>query len=190
MRSGQAEVAREAMERLSATTRRGLGLGDRPGGALPSAAERRREAERWYTEAVERLGRTRLRPELARAHLLYGEWLRREDRRADARHQLRTAHDLFAAMGAEAFAERARRELLATARRSASARSTPSTSSPRRRSTSPGWLETDTRNPEIAAKLFISARTVEWHLRKVFTKLGIASRKDLENALTTQWSPS
>ena len=115
VRTGRAEIAQEALERLSAMTAiegsdwaKGLEARSR---ALISEGQ---DAEHRYAEAVERLGRTQLRPELARAHLLYGEWLRRELRRGDARHQLRAAYDLFAVIGAEAFAERARRELLAT----------------------------------------------------------------------------
>ena len=98
--------------------------------------------------------------------------------------QLRTAHEMLDAMGMTAFAERARRELLATGRDGAQARaSRRSTCSPRRRRTSPSWPVTGTTNPEIGAQLFLSARTVEWHLRKVFTKLGISSRRDLRGAL-------
>jgi DNA-binding CsgD family transcriptional regulator len=140
-------------------------------------------AERWYHEAIERLGRTRLRPHLARAHLLYGEWLRREHRRVDARAQLRTAHEMLEAIGMEAFAERARVELLATGekvrKRSAETRDE---LTPQERQIA--RLARDGRsNPEIGAQLFLSPRTVEWHLRKVFTKLGIHSRGELGQAL-------
>ena len=128
---------------------------------------------------------TRLRPDLARAHLLYGEWLRRKRRRIDAREQLRTAHDLLESTGMEAFAERARRELLATGekvrKRSDETRDelTPQEEQIAR------LARYGLSNPEIGAQLFISARTVEWHLRKVFTKLGIASRIGLHTTLTT-----
>jgi DNA-binding CsgD family transcriptional regulator len=141
------------------------------------------DAEHCYAEAVERLGRTQLRPELARAHLLYGEWLRRENRRLDARHQLRAAYDLFAAIGAEAFAERARRELLATGEK-VRKREVDTYSQLTPQEEHIVRLARDGRtNPEIAAELFISTRTVEWHFRKVFAKLGITSRRDLHNAL-------
>jgi DNA-binding CsgD family transcriptional regulator len=127
-----------------------------------------------------------LRPDLARAHLLYGEWLRREGRRIDARHQLRTAYGMFVAIGADAFAERARRELLATGekvhKRDVDTRGalTPQEEHIAR-------LARDGRtNPEIAEALLISARTVEWHLRQVFTKLGITSRKGLHDALPSR----
>ena len=142
-----------------------------------------REAEQRYAEAVERFGRTPLRPELARAHLLYGEWLRRENRRIEARHQLHAAYDLFTAIGAEAFAERARSELLATGEKARKHvvdtyhQLTPQEEHIVR-------LARDGRaNREIAAELFLSTRTVEWHLRKVFAKLGIASRRELHKAL-------
>jgi DNA-binding CsgD family transcriptional regulator len=136
-----------------------------------------------YREAIERLGHTRLRPELARAHLLYGEWLRRQGRRVDAREQLRTAHGMLAAIGMEAFAERARRELMATGEkvrtRSAETRDqlTPQEEQIAR------LARDGLSNPEIGAQLFLSARTVEWHLRKVFTKLGINSRRQLRATL-------
>ena len=129
------------------------------------------------------MGRTRLRPELARAYLLYGEWLRREGRRIDARKQLRTAHDLFAAIGMEAFAERARRELVATGekvrKRSAETRDqlTPQEEQIAR------LARDGLSNPEIGAQLFLSARTVQYHLGKVFTKLGISSRSQLRQVL-------
>ena len=136
-----------------------------------------------YREAIERFSRTRLRPELARAHLLYGEWLRREGRRVDAREQLRTAHHLFDAIGMEAFAERARRELLATGekarKRSAGTREELTPQEQIARLAREGLSD-----PEIGAQLFVSARTVEWHLRNVFATLGITSRRQLRTALS------
>ena len=141
------------------------------------------DAERWYRQAVDRLNRTGFRPELARAHLLYGEWLRREGRRADARAQLHTAHDMFAAIGMQAFAERTRRELLATGetvrRRTTDSRDqlTPQEAQIAR------LARAGMSNPEIAAQLFLSPRTVEYHLAKVFTKLDITSRRQLRQAL-------
>jgi DNA-binding CsgD family transcriptional regulator len=140
-------------------------------------------AEGEYRESIARLGRTRLRTELARGHLLYGEWLRREGRRADARGQLRTADEIFSAVGADGFAERARHELLATG----------GTVRKRRDDTRDELTSQEEHiaqlalagqtNPEIGAELFISPRTVEWHLKKVFMKLGISSRKGLSDAL-------
>jgi DNA-binding CsgD family transcriptional regulator/tetratricopeptide (TPR) repeat protein len=183
-RTGKSERAAEAMARLTAMT----GIEDADWGAGLTARCRalmseHEEAEHWYREAIDRLSRTPLRPDLARAHLVYGEWLRRENRRVDARHQLRVAHDTFADMGAHGFAERARRELIATGE------------TVRRRKSDRGHdltpqelhvarLARDGRqNSEIGAELFLSARTVEWHLRKVFMKLGISSRRDLKDAL-------
>ena len=146
------------------------------------------DAERWYAEAVERLARTPFRTELGRAHLLYGEWLRREGRRVDARQQLASAYDMFSAMGAEAFAERTRRELLATGekvRKRAPDAETRNALTPQEEHVA--RLARDGRtNAEIGAELFLSVRTVEWHLRKVFMKLGVSSRKDLKNALPTR----
>ena len=183
-RTGNTEVAAGALERLAETTRAGgtdfgLGLEARCRALLSDGAA----ADDLYREAIDRLSRTRLRPELARAHLLYGEWLRREGRRADARGQLRTAHGMLDAIGMEAFAERARRELIATGekvpKRSAETRDrlTPQEEQIAR-------LAREGRtSPEIGAKLFLSARTVEWHLGKVFTKLGIGSRRELQAVL-------
>jgi DNA-binding CsgD family transcriptional regulator len=141
-------------------------------------------ADAFHREAIERLGRTRMRIELARARLLYGEWLRREGRRVDAREQLRTAYEAFAEIGSQAFAERARRELVATGetirRRVAETRDllTPQETQIARLA-----AEGHT-NPEIGAQLFISPRTVEYHLRKVFGKLDISSRRELAAALS------
>ncbi len=141
------------------------------------------DAEREYRESIACLQRTRLRMELARGHLLYGEWLRREARRVDAREHLRTAHEMFGAMGAGGFAERARHELLATGetvrKRTDDTRDdlTPQEEHIARLAVA------GRTNPEIGAELFISPRTVEWHLKKVFTKLGITSRKGLRDAL-------
>ena len=184
MHVGDAELARDALDRLAETTQPAgtdfaLGIEARSRALLSDGTA----AGDLYREAIERFSRTRLRPELARAHLLYGEWLRREGRRVDAREQLRTAHHLFDAIGMEAFAERARRELLATGEKA--------------RKRSPGTREELTpqeeqiarlardglSNPEIGAQLFVSARTVEWHLRNVFAKLGITSRRQLRTAL-------
>jgi DNA-binding CsgD family transcriptional regulator len=132
---------------------------------------------------VERLGRTPLRPDLARAHLLYGEWLRRQNRRVDARHQLRSAYDMFTAIGAEAFAERARRELVATGEK-VRKRDVDTVDVLTPQEEHIARLARDGRtNPEIGAELYLSARTVEWHLRKIFIKLGITSRKGLHDAL-------
>ena len=140
-------------------------------------------AERLYLEAIERLGRTRLRPELARAHLLYGEWLRRENRRVDARDQLRTAHEMLVAIGMQAFAERARRELEATGG-TARKRTVETRDDLTAQERQIARLARDgLSNPEIGARLFLSPRTVEWHLRKVFTKLEIHSRHELSSAL-------
>jgi DNA-binding CsgD family transcriptional regulator len=140
-------------------------------------------AEPLYREAIDHLRRTRLRPEIARSRLLFGEWLRRTGRRVDAREQLQAAHDAFASMGADAFAERARHELLATGakvrKRTAEARDelTP-------RELLIARLAAEGRtNPQIGAELFLSPRTVEWHLNKVFTKLGVRSRRELDDVV-------
>jgi hypothetical protein len=183
VRSGKPGLAAEGLRRLSATTIEdsdwAAGLEARSRALLSEG----RDAEYCYVEAVERLGRTPLRPDLARAHLLYGEWLRREHRRVDARHQLRTAYDLFTVIGADAFAKRARSELLATGDK-VRKREVDTHNDLTLQEEHIARLARDGRtNPEIGAELFLSARTVEWHLRKVFGKLGITSRKGLHDAL-------
>ena len=147
-------------------------------------------AERLYRESIERLGRTRVRVELARAHLLYGEWLRRERRRVDAREQLRTAHEMLDAMGVEAFAERARRELLATGE-TVRKRTVETRDELTAQEAQIARLARDgLSNPEIGARLFISPRTVQYHLRKVFAKLEISSRNQLERVLPSEGRPA
>ena len=184
VRSGQMDKAKVAFGQLSeATLASGsdwaLGITARCR-ALVSQGD---EVEPLYREALERLGRTGVHVEVARAHLLYGEWLRRAGRRVDARRELRAAHGVFAAMGVEGFAERAQRELLATGetvrRRSVETfdELTPQEAEISRLAGA-GYT-----NPEIARKLFLSERTVEWHLRKVFAKLGIRSRRQLRDVL-------
>lgn len=181
VRSGKPEPAADALRRLSAHTRAGgthwaLGIEARSR-ALLSDGE---TAEGLYREAIERLARTRVRVELARAHLLYGEWLRRQRRRLDAREQLRHAHKLFTELGMEAFAERARVELEATGeharKRSVETRDdlTPQEAQISR------LAAVGATNHEIAGRLFISPSTVDYHLRKAFRKLGVKSRHQLE----------
>jgi len=137
-----------------------------------------------WREAIDRLGRTRIRVDLARAHLLYGEWLRRVNRRADARGQLRTAHEMLDAMGLAAFAERARRELAATGETVRKRTVETTTTILTAQEAYIARLARDGRtNAEIGAQLFLSVRTVEWHLRKIFIKLGISSRRELRTAL-------
>jgi ATP/maltotriose-dependent transcriptional regulator MalT len=140
-------------------------------------------ADGLYLESIARLERTPARAQLARGHLLYGEWLRRERRRADARVQLRIAHDMLDTMGMEAFAERARRELLAageTARKRTVETSVQLTA---QEALIARLARDGLSNPEIGARLFISSRTVKYHLRKVFLKLDITSRNQLDRAL-------
>jgi DNA-binding CsgD family transcriptional regulator len=140
-------------------------------------------ADSRYRESIEHLARTQVRAQLARAHLLYGEWLRRQGRRAEAREQLRTAHDMLDAMGMGAFAERARRELLATGE-TARKRTVEATVELTAQEAQVARLAREgLSNPEIGARLFISSRTVQYHLRKVFTKLDINSRGQLHRVL-------
>lgn len=184
VRAGEPSIATDALAQLeertlAAGTDWALGVRARSRALLGAG----RAAEDCYVEAIERLGRTRILVQAARAHLLYGEWLRRQNRRTDARVQLRTAHEMFSRFGAQAFADRSRRELQATGEKT------------RKHPAAPGDLLTPQErqiaemagagltNTEIGAQLFISAHTVEWHLRKVFAKLGIRSRRELRAAV-------
>jgi DNA-binding CsgD family transcriptional regulator len=183
-RSGKAAIAADALRRLSATTRPSatdwaLGIEARSRALLSEG----QAAEHLYREAIDRLGRTRVRMDLVRAHLLYGEWLRRERRRTDAREQLRSAHEMFTRMGADGFAERTRRELLATGE-TARKRTVDTRGQLTPQETQVAQLARDgLSNPEIGARLFISPSTVQYHLRKVFMKLDINSRMQLARAL-------
>jgi DNA-binding CsgD family transcriptional regulator len=179
-RCGQEELGSQAFERLTSMTRASgtdwaLGIEARSRALLGGPA-----AEGAYLEAIERLKHTRIRGELARSHLLYGEWLRRHRRVIDARHRLRTAHHMFTVMGAEAFAQRAARELQAaggTARKRKAATNgelTPQEAHIVR------LVREELSNQDIGARLFISPRTVEWHLSKIFAKLGVTSRRQLQ----------
>ena len=179
-----AELARDALYRLTehiagCDTEWALGILARSSALLSEGDT----AESLYREAIDRLRKTNLRPELARAHLLFGEWLRRQGQRLDAREQLRTAHEMFATIGMEAFAERSRRELLATGEK-ARRRTIEMQDRLTPQEAQIAQLASDgLTNPDIGARLFISARTVEWHLGKVFTKLRVSSRKELNAVL-------
>ncbi len=187
VRTGNDALAVDALKRLAESTEQsetdwGRGIFARSK-ALISDGE---TAEEHYQEAIECLGRTALRPEHARAYLLYGEWLRRQRRRMDARDQLRRAHDMFEEIGMLAFAQRALYELRATGETVRKRREdTRDDLTPQEEQIARLALEGKT-NPEIGAQLFLSPRTVEWHLRKVFAKLGIASRRGLRDALHTR----
>ncbi|WP_248305395.1 LuxR family transcriptional regulator [Agromyces sp. H66] len=190
-RAGQADVAASALTALTESTRTGgtdwaVGVEARSRALLGDADE----AEHDYREAIERLGRTRMKLDLARAHLVYGEWLRRERRNGDAREHLATAHRMFTKSGADAFAERAARELRAsggTARKRVAATGHDLTPQEAQIARLAGQ---GLSNPEIAGRLFLSARTVEYHLHKVFAKLRVTSRHQLAGALSRHPRPS
>ena len=183
-RCGRPEVAAAALARLEERTRAAgtdwaLGLLARSQALTTEGGA----ADALYREAIERLDRTRMRVELARARLLYGEWLRRENRRVDAREQLRAAHDSLSRTGAEAFAARARRELLATGESVRRLTSETRDALTHQETQIARLAAAGNTNPEIGAHLFISPRTVEYHLRKVFRKLGVSTRRELRDAL-------
>ena len=190
-RTGETALVEAALERMSESTSVtpndwALGIRARVH-ALASEGE---EAERFYRESIERLSRTRVRVELARSRLLYGEWLRREGRRVDAREQLRVSREALLAMGVEGFAERARHELLATGEKVRKRRDDTRDELTPQEQHIARLAGDGLTNPEIGAELFLSPRTVEWHLKKVFTKLGINSRRALRDALPTEHEPA
>ena len=183
-RTGDVALVRAALEWLSERTQMtpndwSLGIEARVRALLSEGDV----AENHHRESIARLGRTPIRVELACAHLLYGEWLRRENRRIDARLQLRRAHEMLATMGVEAFAERARRELLATGE-TVRKRTVETRDELTAQESQIARLASDgLSNPEIGIRLFISSRTVQYHLSKVFAKLGISSRSQLDRVL-------
>lgn len=184
VRGGRADVAAGAFAQLSAMT-------SASGTELARGVEAGRRAllrdddgaEDLYREAIERLGRTRMRVEFARAQLRFGEWLRRRGRRVDARAQLRAAYQALTAMGVDAFADRAHSELLATGE-TVRRRSVETAGELTAQEAHIARLAADgLTNPEIGAQLYLSARTVEWHLRKVFAKVGVSTRRQLRRSL-------
>jgi DNA-binding CsgD family transcriptional regulator len=190
MRTGQRDRALDALARLSPRTQAAgtdwaLGIEARSRALVGDGDA----AERGFRAAIDRLGRTQARVEHARAHLLYGEWLRRARRRVEAREHLRAAHERLDAMGVDAFAERAARELAATGatarRRTAGVREQLTAQEAQVARLARDGLS----NPEIGARLFISPRTVQYHLRKVFAKLGISSRNQLHRVLAGESAP-
>jgi DNA-binding CsgD family transcriptional regulator len=183
-RSGRTDLAADALERLAERTQAAgsewaLGIEARSRALLNDG----RPAEELHREAIDRLARSRIAPERARAHLLYGEWLRREGRRVDAREQLRTAHDMLAGIGMHAFAERARRELTATGDKVRRRLAENLDALTVQEAQIAHLAHEGYSNREIGARLFLSPRTIEWHMRNVFAKLGISSRKELRTAL-------
>jgi DNA-binding CsgD family transcriptional regulator len=183
-RTGDTKLVQVAVEWLAERTRVtptewALGI-EAQVRALLSEGE---DAERCYRESIERLGRTRVRAQLARAHLLYGEWLRRERRTGQAREQLRTAHQMLEGMGIGAFAERAWRELAAAGEVARKPIVEPAAELTAQEAQVARLARDGLSNPEIGARLFISARTVQYHLGKVFIKLGISSRSQLHRVL-------
>jgi DNA-binding CsgD family transcriptional regulator len=186
-RSGRPDLASQAVTMLERTTRPSgtdwaLGIQARSKALISDGGQ----AEELYAEAVSRLGRTRVVPHLARAHLLYGEWLRREKRKTDARAQLRSARELFTAMGADGFIQRTERELAATGERIRRRDMRPVVELTAQEAVIARLVTDGHSNPEIAAELFISPRTVEYHLRKVFGKLDITGRGQLARALAAR----
>jgi DNA-binding CsgD family transcriptional regulator len=189
-REGRTDLAAEALQRLTTKAQAcrtdwALGIEARSRALLSTGDI----AERGFREALGHLGRTRVHGELARAHLLYGEWLRRASRRADARRELTLADEMFTAMGMEGFAERTRRELLAAGAAVPQRTADAAEQLTEREAIIARLARDGLSNREIAAQLFLSSHTVEWHLRKIFTKLGISSRRQLQRVLVDQNRP-
>jgi DNA-binding CsgD family transcriptional regulator len=181
---GRSDLARDALDRVTEATEAAgtdwaLGMLARSRALLGEG----QAADDLHREAVQRLARTRLRPELARAHLLYGEWLHREGRRVEARGQLRAAWDLFVDIRMEAFADRAGRALAAVGERVSRPGVDPVDALTAHEAEIAQLAAAGHSNPDIGAQLFLSPRTVEWHLRKVFSKLGVSTRRDLAGVL-------
>ncbi len=183
-RSDERELAQDALRRLEERTRASrtdwaLGIEARS----QAIVNEDHDADASYREAIERLSRSRIAVHLARARLVYGEWLRRRDRRVDARQELRTAYEAFESFGAQAFAERARRELVATGEHVHPHRPEARDALTAQEALIAKLARDGHTNPEIGSQLFLSARTVEYHLGKVFTKLNIGSRRELRATL-------
>ncbi len=190
VRAGQQAHAAAACERLSAMAAASGTDSARGAAALARALVADGDvAEDLYREAIELLAGTRMASHLARARLCYGEWLRDTKRGAEASAQLRAAFDAFAAMGANAFADRARRELEATGEKVGTYREDPGVELTPQEHQIVQLARTRRTNPEIGAELFLSARTVEWHLRNIFTKLDVGSRHELDAALARRGHP-
>jgi DNA-binding CsgD family transcriptional regulator len=190
VRAGRTDLAAEALQRLTmkaqaCRTDWALGIEARSRALLSTGDI----AERGFREAVGHLSRARVHGELARAHLLYGEWLRQDGRRVDARRELTRAYEMFTAMGMDGFAERTRRELLATGTAVRQRAADAAEQLTEQEALIARLARDGMSNPEIGAQLFISARTVEWYLRKVYTKLGISSRRQLQLALADRDRP-
>jgi DNA-binding CsgD family transcriptional regulator len=183
-RCGRPDLAVDALDRLATKARAtrtpwACGIESRARALLAEGGD----ADRWFRAAIDQLARTRVRAELARTHLLYGEWLRREGRRVDARTELNVAHELFRSMGMEAFSRRVAGELVATGeKRRRRVAETRDDLTPQERHIAE-LARDGVSNQDIGARLFLSRRTVEWHLRHVYSKLGIRSRRELEGAL-------
>jgi DNA-binding CsgD family transcriptional regulator len=189
-RTGRTDLAAEALQRLTTKaqacrTEWALGIEARSRALLSTGDI----AERGFREAVAHLSRARVHGELARAHLLYGEWLRQDGRRADARGELARAHEMFTTMGMDGFAERTRRELVATGATVRQRTADAAEQLSEQEALIARLARDGLSNPEIGAQLFLSTRTVEWHLRKVFTKLGITSRRQLQAAMADRDRP-
>ena len=190
VRTGRTDLAAEALHRLTTKAQAcrtdwALGIEARSRALLSTGDI----AERGFREAIEHLSRARVHGELARAYLLYGEWLRQADRRADARSELTRAYEMFTAMGMDGFAERTRRELLATGATVRQRTADATEQLTEQEALIARRARDGLSNPEIGAQLFISARTVEWYLRKVYAKLGISSRRQLQLALADRDRP-
>jgi ATP/maltotriose-dependent transcriptional regulator MalT len=186
-RYGDQALAHDALERLiertqASGTNWALGLEARSRALLSDDPA----AEELYREAIDRLSCCRIAPERARSHLLYGEWLRRAGRRVDARGQLRAAYDMLSDFGMDGFAERARRELIATGEKPRKRRPDTRRDLTAQEAQIAQLARQGYSNPEIGAQLFLSPRTVEWHMRKVFAKLAISSRRQLDTALADE----